>query len=96
MGGLLLKKQASITWRSARQLRAEPAPQSAHWRKAGRVGSLPHIPLEPCRGPPSLCAEGVHAALVSLRGDFGKPSALMGLRREMCDSETDFWELGPK
>lgn len=94
MGGLLLKKQASVAWRSARQLRAEAAPWSAHRRKAG-LGGLA-VFLMSRRGPRSLCAEEMQAALVSLGGDFGKPSTLMGLRREICDSETDLWELGAK
>lgn len=94
---LLLKKQASITWRSARQLWAQAAPWSAHRRKAGRVGSLPLVPWELRQGPTSLCAGGGTGCPAVSEGEvvsFGKRSALMESGTAMYDPEADFWEEG--
>jgi len=57
-GWLAFKKQASIAWRSARQLLAEAAPQSAHRRKAGWLVSLPHVPWELRQVPPASVQGG--------------------------------------
>lgn len=78
-GWFAFKKRASITWRSASQLRAKAVLQSAHRRKARRVGSLPCVPREPRRCPTSICAEGTQAALVSLRVGFLEAVSIDGV-----------------
>lgn len=91
-GWFAFKKQASITWRSARQLQAKAVLRSAHWRKAGCVGSLPCVPWEPRQCPTSICAEGTQAALVSLRVGFLEAFNIDGVRER--DVQLQGWFLG--